>query len=163
MNYHELDKEDFDAVVTGELTHYSLWLEEEINGIICDYFRVPESRIHDFKRLVLYRDGLTFQDKLEIVRGMLPFLGEVAEDTDLKSILKQVEDFKAWRNAMAHGRDVAREEDIANLRIEVVTRSGKERVVEITPESHQRMMDEVEALLEKLQRARAKLNGTGEA
>jgi hypothetical protein len=163
MDYDELDKEDFDAVVTGELTHYALWLEEEINGIICDYFSIPKSRIYDFRRLVLYRDGLTFQDKLEIVRGMLPLLGKAAEDADLKSMLKQVEDFKAWRNAMAHGLDIARNEDIAKLKIEIVTRSGKERVVEITPESHERMMDEVGSLLEKLQNARAKLNGTGEA
>lgn len=44
MNYDGLDKEDFDAVVTGELTHYSLWLEEEINSIICNYLRIPSPR-----------------------------------------------------------------------------------------------------------------------
>lgn len=163
MNYHELDKEDFDAIVTGELTHYSLWLEEEINDFICDYFRVPLSRFNDFKRLLLYRDGLTFQDKLEIVRGIVPLLGNAAEAVDLKSLLKQVEDFKSWRNAMAHGHDVARAEDVAKLKIEIISRSGKQKEIEITPESHQRMISEVDVLLEKLKNARAKLKLRGKA
>lgn len=64
---------------------------------------------------------------------------------------------------MAHGLDVASDEDIAKLKVEIITRSGKERIVEITPESHQRMIDEVSILLEKLQNARARLKGGGEA
>ena len=27
MDYHNLSHEDFDAVVTGEMTHYALWFE----------------------------------------------------------------------------------------------------------------------------------------
>ena len=32
MDYYSLSQEDFDAVVTGELTHYALWLEDMANG-----------------------------------------------------------------------------------------------------------------------------------
>jgi hypothetical protein len=38
MEYQNLNKEDFDAVVLGEVTHYALWLEDELNNIISDYF-----------------------------------------------------------------------------------------------------------------------------
>jgi hypothetical protein len=37
-NYNNLSKEDFDAIVTGELTHYTLWMEDEVNEFILDYF-----------------------------------------------------------------------------------------------------------------------------
>lgn len=38
MDYKVLSKKDFDAVVTGEITHYALWLENELNSIITNYF-----------------------------------------------------------------------------------------------------------------------------
>ena len=66
MEYQNLNKEDFDAVVTGELTHYALWLEEEVNNIISDYFIMDSKQRSQFKRFLLFRDGLTFQDKIEI-------------------------------------------------------------------------------------------------
>lgn len=72
MEYKALNKEDFDAVVTGELTHYALWLEGELNNIISEYFITDDGRRGEFERLLLQRDALTFQDKIEIVRGMLP-------------------------------------------------------------------------------------------
>lgn len=75
MRYEDLDKEDFDAIVTGELTHYAIWMEDEINRFITDYFIGDKSKSKDFRRLLLYRDGLTFQDKLEVARGMIPLLG----------------------------------------------------------------------------------------
>ena len=159
MEYDDLVKEDFDAVVTGELTHYALWLEDELNRIIMSYFKVPKARREDFKRLILLRDGLTFQDKLEIVRGMLPLFGDIAVSTNLKQLLKELEEFKSSRNAMAHGQDVSDDDDEAKLKISITTRSGKERVIEITPESHTKLMDRAEALLKDLKAARAALKG----
>ena len=40
IKYEDLDKADFDAIVTGELTHYALWHEGELNNIIEDYFKI---------------------------------------------------------------------------------------------------------------------------
>jgi hypothetical protein len=159
MKYEGLEKEDFDALVTGELTHYALWLEEVTNEIIITYFSMSK-RGNDFRRLILYREGLTFQDKLDIVRGMIP-LFEITEEKvrELKSLIKRVEEFKSWRNTMAHGRDVTGDEYAGKLLVEVVTRSGKEKVLEITPESHQAKMQEVEHLLADFLHAKEEIIG----
>ncbi len=157
MEYKNLSKEDFDAIVTGELTHYALWLEDELNDIISDYFIANDTKRTDFKRFFLYRDGLNFQDKIEIMHGMLPLFGDVAKEVDLKSLLNQIEEFKSWRNALAHGVDVSSDNESPLIRVQVVTRSGKEKVVEITPESHESKIKETEELLVKIQNARNKL------
>jgi|SRR5215203_3688493 len=149
MEYEELDREDFDAIVTGELTHLAIYMEEELNKIICDYFGSASSRRKGFQRLFLYRDGLSFQDKIDIVRGMLPLFGEHAEHVKLKNLLSEVEDFKRWRNAMAHGFDVS-EEPGPELHVEIVTRSGKEKVIVITPASHRETMAAAGKLFDRL-------------
>jgi hypothetical protein len=158
LGYSKLNKEDFDAIVTGEVTHYALWLEEELNGIIADYFVSNDLRRDEFKRFLLYRDGLTFQDKIEIVGGMIPLFGSAAEKVGLKSTLREIEEFKSWRNALAHGLDITDDKGSAYIRVEVITRSGKEKVIEITPESHEEMMRKTEKLLLRIQKARKKLN-----
>lgn len=160
--YEYLSKEDFDAIVTGELTHRAISLEHQLNGIISDYFVKPISKVKDFNRLLLYRDGLTFQDKIEIVRGMLPLFEGEAEIANLKNLLNKVEEFKSWRNAMAHGLDVSEETDwsdegVYKIKVEIVTRSGKEKIIEITPESHEKMMEDADNLREKLQEVRERL------
>jgi len=152
MRYEDLDKEDFDAIVTGELTHYTLWMEEEINRLITDYFVSDKTKSKDFRRLLLYRDGLTFQDKLEIARGMIPLLGLNDQDqTQFRTILNAVEDFKSWRNAMAHGLDATPGDYKGVIRIEIVSRLGKEKTIEITPDSHRAKMDEAEKLYHSLE------------
>jgi hypothetical protein len=97
--YGHFSKEDFDAIVTGELTHYAIWLEDEINRLITDYFVSNKSRSVEFRRLFLRRDCVTFQDKLEIARAMIPLLGLSDRDAKrFKTTLKAVEEFKSWRN-----------------------------------------------------------------
>lgn len=151
MRYEDLDKENFDAIVTGELTHYAIWMEDEINRLITDYFVRDKSNSEDFRRLLLYRDGLTFQDKLEIARGMIPLLGLDDQDqSQFGTILSAVEDFKSWRNAMAHGLDATLGDYKGVIRIEIESRSGKEKTIEITPESHRAKMDEAEKLYHSL-------------
>jgi len=154
MKYKDLSHEDFDAIVTGELTHYALWFESEIINIITDYFLRSSPKRSDFERLLLLRDGLTFQDKIEIVRAMIPLFGKEASTVNLKSLLKQVEDFKSWRNAVAHGVDASDDDTKPELKVEVVSRSGKQKIVHITPESHQAKMAEAEKLFSELVAAR---------
>lgn len=150
MDYKDLSNEDFDAVVTGELTHLALWFEEGLNEIIEGYFVGNIIRKSEFRRLLLYREGLNFQDKIEIVRGMLPLLGTKTEQKDLKDILKKIEEFKSWRNAMAHGIGVPFDEKSPKIIIEIVSRAGKEKVIEITPESHKGRMKQTKKLLVRL-------------
>jgi len=159
MKYEELNHEDFDAIVTGELTHYALWLEDIVNGIICEYFIGISDKEDDFRRLILYRDGLSFQDKIEIVRGMIPLFGDAAEKCDLKGLLNEIEKFKSWRNALAHGLDKSDESEPLKMIVEVVTRSGKEKRVEITPESHREMCEKIESLIKRANEARDTLMG----
>jgi len=165
MRFEDLDKEDFDAIVTGELTHYAIWMEDEINRLITDYFVSDKSKSKDFRRLLLYRDGLTFQDKLEIARGMIPLLGLNDQDqTQFRTILNAVEDFKSWRNAMAHGLDTTPGDCKGVIRIWIVSRSGKEKTIEITPESHRAKMDEAEKLYHSLRNiVRSTLGERGDA
>jgi hypothetical protein len=159
MIYRELSKEDFDAIVTGELTHVAIWLEGEVHGIICDYFVSEKAKWDDFLRLVLRRDGLTFQDKIEIVRGMLPLFPDSAQTT-LKRLLLRVEEFKAIRNAFVHGLDVSADEhDPLKMRVEIIGRNGKEKVIEISPETHQELLDDAQSLLAELNRARSSVHG----
>ena len=101
----------------------------------------------------MYRDGLTFQDKLEIIRGILPLFGEAAEKCNLKGLIKEVEEFKSWRNALAHGLDRTDPDEPHKLIVEVVTWSGKEKRVEITPESHTEMLKNTEDLLKRFNEA----------
>ena len=109
MDYARLSKTDFDAVVTGELTHRVLYLEESLNGMISDFFVTEPSRKEHFERLILFREGLTFQDKIGIVTAMVPLFQAEADKLKLIALLKRVEKLKDWRNAMAHGRDVGDE------------------------------------------------------
>jgi hypothetical protein len=157
MKYEDLSHEDFDAIVTGELTHYTLWLEDEIADIIVDYFLQSSPKKSDFKRLLLTRDGLTFQDKIDIVRAMIPLFGKSTTTTGLKLLLKHVEDFKSLRNALAHGVDASDNDTKPELKVEVVLRSGKKKIVHITPKSHETKVDEVDKLLSDLITARKAL------
>ena len=136
------------------MTHYALWLEDVANGIICEYFIGPSDKEDDFRRLILYRDGLTFQDKLEIIRGMIPLFGEAGEKCNIKGLLKEVEEFKSWRNALAHGLDRTNPDEPHKLVVEVVTRSGKEKRIEITPESHAERLEQVMDLHSRFNKAR---------
>ena len=154
MDYKNLTREDFDAVVTGELTHYAIWLESVIIDIITDFFVLKERRA-EFERLLLRRDGLTFQDKLEITRGMLPLFTNREGADRLKNLLGKIEDFKSKRNSFAHGLDVTPCEIASpTVHIEIITRSGKGKVVVVTPESHIEMLDHAEDLLKEAQSIR---------
>ena len=150
MNYQDLSREDFDAIITGELTHYAIWLEDVLVKLISHHF-APEVRRKDFERLMLRRDGLTFQDKIEIVRAMLPLFENRDAAEKLKQLLGRIEVFKANRNAFAHGLDVTPKElPPPTVHVEIITRSGKEKVLEVSPEVHREQMASAEALLNEL-------------
>jgi hypothetical protein len=158
MSYKQLSKDDFDAIVTGELTHYAIWLESELIEIIADRFARPDQRV-EFTTLVLRRDGLTFQDKIEIVRAMTPsFANRTAADR-LKQLLPKIEEFKSNRNAFAHGLDVTPPDGPpGELRLEIIGRSGKGKVITVTCESHEAMMKHADQLLEELRSVRSRLS-----
>lgn len=112
MDYEKLHPEQFDALVTGELTHFGLWFEDELVGVICDYFVGDTPLRNDFLRLLMRREGLTFQDKIEIVRALVPVFPQESSARWTK-LLKRIEDFKALRNAAAHGVGAAH--DLSHL------------------------------------------------
>lgn len=158
MSYDHLSREDFDAIVTGELAHFAIWLEGEVIELIAEHFVTKDKRA-DFKRLLLFRDGLTFQDKIEIARAMLPLFMNQGEAATLKDLLVKVESFKATRNAFAHGVDTTpKNSPRLQLHIEVVNRAGKEKTVIVTPETHSKMISEAESLLKALQACRRAIN-----
>ncbi|MBI5120288.1 MAG: hypothetical protein HZA67_04740 [Rhodospirillales bacterium] len=149
MKYEDMDRETFDAVVTGELTHYCLWIEAEIEETICDFFEVPESRNDVFSRYIMKRDGLSFQDKIEILRGLVSeqFPDSLFRVESLKT-LQKAEEYKGTRNTMAHGQDFGG--DGLEIIIGVINRAGKEKRHGITPKSHRVMMKEGEDILQQI-------------
>jgi hypothetical protein len=150
MDYKKLTRDQFDAVVTGELTHYAIWLEEELVGIISGYFAKPD-RLKDLSRLLLRRDGLTFQDKIEIVRAMAPLIANEELAGKLRKSLNRIEEFKANRNAFAHGLDVTPKDTLPpTVHIEVVNRAGKEKIVVVTPETHAQELANAESALAEI-------------
>jgi hypothetical protein len=160
MGYRDLDKDDFDAIVTGELTHYAIWMEKGLIDLISGYFSMDEKG-DDFKRLLLRRDGLTFQDKIEIVRAMLPILEDLSAAKELAPLLTKIEKFKTKRNALAHGVDqTPPDHPKGEILIEIVTRSGKERIVPISPESHEATLAGADTLLNELRALVGKLVST---
>lgn len=156
VEYEKLSKEDFDALVTGELTHNAIWLEDELVEIISDYFFQIVTRA-DFQRLLLRRDGLSFQDKIEIVRALLPRFANQLAATELRPLLVSIEEFKSTRNAFAHGLDVTPSTVTGVLHVEIINRAGKERVVVVTPESHRKLLIEADSMLKNLQNLRLRL------
>jgi hypothetical protein len=151
IKYERLQVDEFDAVVTGELTHMALHLEQMLSTIIISFFQV--GRQMEFRRIVLDRDGLTFQQKIDIVRCFLPLLNDETLRNDLKALLNDVEEFKSWRNAVAHGRDDGSSKDPLCLVVSLVNRAGRERVVEITKELHEKMLASMGVVLDKLAEA----------
>jgi len=146
--YEGLSHEDFDAIVTGELAHYTIWFDEALVKIISDFLGQP-SREDLFKRLLLRREGLTVQDKIEIVSAMIPEFSDSTVAGELKQTLRKIEKFKTDRNAFAHGLDVTPKPLAANaIHIQTVTRAGKEKTIVITPETHVKTIDDAEKLLE---------------
>lgn len=156
MDYTILSIEEFDAIVTVEIGHLVLWMEEEISRFICHYYVSNVFKRSQFIKLMLYREGLTFQDKLEILQATLPIWGDKA--VAMKSIIRRIEKFKALRNALAHGRKAERDETELKIKVDVVSRSGKEKSVEITPYSHKKNCEMGEQLLSELKENLAKLN-----
>lgn len=158
LRYRKFEKEDFDAIVTGELTHFALWMEGQLEELITNFF-CQDGKGTEFRRILLRRDGLNFQDKIEIVRAMLPLFGNQEAADEIKVTLQKVEEFKANRNTTAHGVDVTDKYDPdLGLEIEVVGRSGKQKFITITPESHNEMMDGAEELLKELQTLKERLS-----
>ena len=159
--YARLDHADFDAIVTGELTHYAIWLEDVLIEVISDYFARPSRKLQ-FKKLLLRRDGLTFQDKIEIVRAMLPEFKNSAVAQELKQLLTKVENFKSSRNAFAHGHDITPTgTNDSRIHVEIVNRAGKEKIVVVTPESHSKALRELEQLLKSLESVKKRLHASG--
>lgn len=159
MDYESLNKEDFDAIVTGELTHFALWFEDHLSRLISAYFS-RQDRKKQFHRILLDRNGMTFQDKIDIVRCMaeLPDLKAITQSISLPWILSQIEKFKSHRNALAHGSDVSSNDGAPHLRVEIVNRSGKEVVYEVTPKTHRETLRKAEELMSSMSRAMGKLH-----
>lgn len=161
IDYEKLTDEDFDAVVTGEISHYAIWLEQELIGVIADHF-VGETRRSDFIRLLMMREGLTFQDKIDIVRAAIPLFPNGSEAAQLKHLLPRIEELKALRNALAHGLGGESSGAPRTFKVELVKRNGTNKTIGITVDSHRRTMSEAEALLISLRQTRSSLNARAE-
>ena len=77
MDYATLERDEFDAVVTGELTHYALWLEGGLDSLLCDYFLGETPRRADFLRLLLQREGCPSKTSSGLYERCYPCLGNM--------------------------------------------------------------------------------------
>jgi hypothetical protein len=146
--YRNLNRDDFDAIVTGELTHQAVWLEGELETAIVNYFAVAKATRPDFRRLMLQRDGVTFQTKIDLVRSIIS-ADEFESDyrNAWKSALSRIEELKRIRNAMAHGRDFGGEG--LEIKIGYVSRAGKDVEITIKPDSHTKLLTEADGSSKK--------------
>jgi len=148
-SYRTLSREDFDAIVTGELTHVAVWLELELETAIENYFAVRSDTREAFSRLILQREGMAFQTKIDIVRIIVSGNEFKQEYKDQwKGVLLRIEEIKRVRNAMAHGKDVGGQG--LTIKVGYISRSGKETEIEIEPNSHAARMAEAEKLQDDL-------------
>jgi hypothetical protein len=154
-HYNKLTKQDFDAIVTGELTHYSLCMEDEVNEFILDYFLKGTGRRNEFRSIFFERECLTFQNKLDILKATFKQHAPAYLAQTLK-LIGRVESFKSLRNAFAHGNDWDDSKDL-RIEIQVTSRAGKKKSIIVTPQTHQKTVDEGEALLKDLQTWRVKM------
>jgi hypothetical protein len=143
--YRNYTREDFDAIVTGELTHLCVWLELALETAIEKYFAVRKDALEVFRRLMLHRDGVTFQAKIELVRSII---NEDEFDDEYraawKKVLKEIEAIERIRNAMAHGKDAGGSG--LEMKIGTLNRAGKEVTIMVSPDSHVKGLDEGEKL-----------------
>jgi hypothetical protein len=133
-------------------------MEDTLQLILCDYFVPNEDRALVFYDIMLRRDGLTLQNKIEIVRALIDRRSDIdlVTKAQVRDALRRVEEFKAIRNALAHGRDVGGEG--LSLEIEIVGRSGNPKKVVVSPTSHNAELAKAEALVAELDGLRARLN-----
>jgi len=149
VQYTKHNRQDFDAIVTGELAHYAIWMEEALAQIIASYFCKP-ALAKSFKELVLRRDGMTFQNKIDLVRTILSEIASPEDAPHIKQTLNDVDELKEFRNALAHGLDVSPDESSLHIVIETISRTGKPRKFEITPENHAARMNKANSTLSSL-------------
>ena len=66
-------------------------------------------------------------------------------------LFDRIETFKSLRNAFAHGTDYNHNKDLRII-IKLTARGGKEKTIEVTPDSHSKTISEAENLLTDLQK-----------
>jgi hypothetical protein len=158
----QLSREDFDALVTGELTHHAIWLEDELQDVICDFFAVSTGLRGLFKQLVLRREGFSLSAKIDLVNSILGSLQiPDSKRKEFRDLLRHITEFKDLRNMVAHGLDLTEEfppkDGGLSITIETVARSGKLKYVTITPDTHDKTLETAESLLNRAKRMRTEL------
>jgi hypothetical protein len=166
IRYEKLTPDEFDAVVTGELTHSAIWFEDRFNEFLISYLGILKSRSEIFTLLFLYREGLRFQDKIEISEAIIrhhnAYLTRPGpKQIDVSRALRlfgEIKKLKTVRNALAHGLAVQKSDKSATpmLHVQTIGRSGKKNETEITPSSHKdqlQQLDKLHAELDSILRA----------
>jgi hypothetical protein len=141
-DYTKYSRTEFDAVVTGELAHHCLWMEDALNDFIIKFFLKGSSRKKEFETVFFERECLSFQDKIDLVNVTLKLFGSSEQKSRTKTLLKKVEAFKSMRNAFAHGMmDYSgAAENEQKITIQIYNRGGNVRTHEVTIESHKKQM-----------------------
>lgn len=147
MKYGDLDRVWFDAIVTGELTHYALWFEEQLEFLILAYFTDDPRVVDDFFSTFVRSREFTMARKIDFARKIVKNSNH-SRSGEFTVVFGELEKIIAIRNAMAHGRDVGGQG--LKLRIEIESYGGKAKTIEISPDTHSQIMDSAEQCLEKL-------------
>jgi hypothetical protein len=147
MDYRDLDRAEFDAIVTGELTHYALWFEEQLDFLITVYF-INDPRVIDRFSLIFLRSReFSTSRKMTLINSLLKGWAD-NRSKEFLSVITEVEQIIAIRNAMAHGRDVGGTG--LDLLVAIQSHGGKTKNISITPDTHEEMLEVAERCLNKL-------------
>jgi len=152
INYSTLSPQDFDAIVTGELIHLTLHLELEMNAFLIDYFLKGSSRKDEFRIHFFYRECLTLQEKIDIIKAVLTRNSSTIDKTESNQIIKIVEELKSLRNTLAHGfSDPLKDDKDLKIQIELYSRSGKRKTIEISPQNHTQLMNDFDQKIKQIE------------
>jgi hypothetical protein len=148
MKYQKLEREEFDAIVTGEMTHYALWFEDQLEALITLYFVDDPNVIELFEATFIRSRHFSLSQKLEFTKKLLRQWSDSKRSSEFKAVIEEVETLIAIRNTMAHGRDIGGTG--LELLIEIQSYGGKTKEISITPETHEAAMATAERCLTKL-------------
>ncbi len=151
IDYSKLSKHDFDVIITGQLIHYCLHLESEINNFLKDYFlhRSSEKRKSEFDEVVLFRDCISLHNKIDILKLLTKGYPLKVKKKESEILFSKIDEMKSLRNALTHGfAPFDDESEELKVVIEITNKAGKQKRIEITTENHEKIMNDFEKLID---------------
>ncbi|KHD87850.1 MAG: hypothetical protein OM95_12670 [Bdellovibrio sp. ArHS] len=151
-NQH-LTLEDFDALVTGHLVHYSIWYDSIFSDIVLNYlFPNSPERKDLFEGFFFKGTIFSIEKKINFTKELTKLIPQLkSEPARWNSLFKEIEDIRIIRNTMTHG--LLQESLLSPLKLIVSKKNANQNdCLEVTQEYFNKLLDRCETTLKELQR-----------